>query len=1100
MKTNYIALINIFIFIQCIAFGQALRSYDFNLEFFNGYYISIIGSDTTKIDTSLIVVKYIEDILMNEISEIEEQYNLTAENISSLGFYTYLMPRDSMYIPLAQKINDDPKVQYFQMNFELKYHSLPNDELSFNQWYLETIEGYKGWEIEMGKSNIRVAVIGSGVYWDHEDLGPGQDGYENIYHNPGEDDWQIWNDPSTGDGCDGICNTSINDPNEKVDDWKGYEFTLPSGYSNNDSRPNVGSFYEDHETLVAGIIAAKTNNGIGVSGIAGGNHQMGISVIPIKLGDNLGIYWAVPLRKAIDYAINGLEPRADIIQLSLGNQFYYDAQIDVLLNNFYEYPVLPNNTGGLTIASSGNSTPYANWVAWPAIRPWVISVTATDQDDFLAPFGVVYHPYEPETLQIEIAAPGMDIYSTSSVSNGVSNYGWGTGSSFSSPMVSATAGLIWSANPSLSNFEVREILQNSADKVHDGLYNYDFNPTYPGLSEELGFGRLNVYNALKMAIDCQLVTPIVINTDITWEENKLLTGDIIINTGNTLTINGNVFMADDTKIVVQNGAELIINNGLISNSEWCGNNGTWYGIEVWGNVNSPFDSEQGKVIIKNGGEIRNSQAGIYAYRPGLDPSFAFYKGGIVQASNAIFRNNGVTVSLYDYSYVSKSSFKDCLFIYDDDYINENPFQRFVYLKNMNGIGFINCKFINESLQNYIGKGIDSYNSRFTVDGKCLDPLPSMGDCREWAYSEFNNLMYGVYAVMTTSAKNLGIKRTNFVANQKGVFIGGTTSAQVVRCNFKIPGLVGLAYGLYLERSTAYQVEENNFFNSSPANNGYIGLYVNHSGGNPNEIYNNVFYNLDYAFVSLNQNRGLADGLKIKCNEFTDCNSDISVLKNMSGTYMGISPNQGSSGFQANAPAGDRFSWTGPVGTPTDINNQANHFNYYYHVDDNYRLKPEFFTVNTVNIIANPDAPWSLEGSCPSNLGGSGGHLDDQVLKSMMVTYANSADSLSLLIQDLEDSGNTQTLKWEIDLSVPQQALQVYNQIMSVTPFVSDTVMAAAIEKESVLIDAMIRDVMVASPESAKDDKLLEKLDNRFNPIPDYMLGQILQGRSLVSAY
>ncbi|MCF8366933.1 MAG: T9SS type A sorting domain-containing protein, partial [Bacteroidales bacterium] len=65
---------------------------------------------------------------------------------------------------------------------------------------------------------------------------------------------------------------------------------------------------------------------------------------------------------------------------------------------------------------------------------------------------------------------------------------------------------------------------------------------------------------------------------------------------------------------------------------------------------------------------------------------------------------------------------------------------------------------------------------------------------------------------------------------------------------------------------------------------------------------------------------------------------------------------------------------------------------------------------------------------------------------------------------------------------------------------SDTVMGAAIQKEDVLPDAMIRDVMVASPESAKDDALLEKLNQRTNPPPAYMLAQILQGRSLVSVY
>jgi len=72
--------------------------------------------------------------------------------------------------------------------------------------------------------------------------------------------------------------------------------------------------------------------------------------------------------------------------------------------------------------------------------------------------------------------------------------------------------------------------------------------------------------------------------------------------------------------------------------------------------------------------------------------------------------------------------------------------------------------------------------------------------------------------------------------------------------------------------------------------------------------------------------------------------------------------------------------------------------------------------------------------------------------------------------------------------------------MSNSPYISDTVMESAIEKENVLPNVMIRDVMVANPHNAKDDALIEKIDERTDPMPGYMKAQILQGSSLISVF
>ncbi len=93
-------------------------------------------------------------------------------------------------------------------------------------------------------------------------------------------------------------------------------------------------------------------------------------------------------------------------------------------------------------------------------------------------------------------------------------------------------------------------------------------------------------------------------------------------------------------------------------------------------------------------------------------------------------------------------------------------------------------------------------------------------------------------------------------------------------------------------------------------------------------------------------------------------------------------------------------------------------------------------------------------------------------------------------------GIQKSLNSEIETSSPPEAVQVYNELMAESPNLSEAVVESTIEKETVLPNAMVRDVMVANPHTAKSLVLLEKLDDRFDPMPDYMKAQILAGRSI----
>jgi subtilisin family serine protease len=167
---------------------------------------------------------------------------------------------------------------------------------------------------------------------------------------------------------------------------------------------------------------------------------------------------------------------ARVIQLSLS--VGQSSAIDAALQMAYE------DFGLLIVCSSGNGG--SGSVSYPSRNPFVMAVGATNQSDSRAGFSQF-------GTDLEIAAPGTSIRTTS-INNGYTST---QGTSFSSPIISAVAGLIWSLNPALTNEEVRTILHMSADQV--GGYDYQHDPMRPGHSLELGFGRINVLTAVQMA-------------------------------------------------------------------------------------------------------------------------------------------------------------------------------------------------------------------------------------------------------------------------------------------------------------------------------------------------------------------------------------------------------------------------------------------------------------------------------------------------------------------------------------------------------------------------------------------------------------------------
>lgn len=393
------------------------------------------------------------------IKNIESKLGVTLVRSNKLGYYDFKLHSKSSFSPnvlndFSKLLNTDKVYANIQGNFLTE---APNDPRYRSQWGLPKLEAEKAWEITAGANNVIVAVIDSGVDWTHEDLGIGNDDYENIYLNPGEDAWSNPNDPSSGNGKD-------DDGNGLIDDWKGWDYEK----NNNDSR----DVYK-HGTHVAGIVAGKTNNGIGISGIAGGLKGEGCKIMPIQVANK-----AADIKVSIfdDAVIYAADNGADIIQLSLNVPASQNPAFGEALTYAYD-------KGVFIVCSSGNGNKATEY---PASHPKVFGVGATTNRDSRASFSSYGE-------QLDLAAPGDGIVST----RPNNAYASDRGTSFASPMVSGVAALLLSVNKSLSNKKIADILRTSADKV--GGYKYDWSSQKPGHSKELGYGRLNAFKAVKEA-------------------------------------------------------------------------------------------------------------------------------------------------------------------------------------------------------------------------------------------------------------------------------------------------------------------------------------------------------------------------------------------------------------------------------------------------------------------------------------------------------------------------------------------------------------------------------------------------------------------------
>ncbi|HSC62507.1 MAG TPA: S8 family serine peptidase [Caldimonas sp.] len=380
---------------------------------------------------------------------------------------------------LAARIAVEGDVEYAVADERKHIVAVPNDPLYaagpavtatnggpvVGQWYLKppgaagdanntapaAINAQQAWDITTGSASVVVAVLDTGVRFDHPDLKGG-----NVL--PGYD--MVTDDASSGD----------NDPGRDTDALDPGDFVTAAEAANiPNCSPSPSSSWHGTQTL--GLIGAATNNGVGIASVGRSVRVMPVRVLG-KCGGydsdiQAGIRWAAGLH--VPNVPDNATP-ARVINMSLGGEAACDqGYIDAIGQ--------ANAAGTVVVASAGNSSGHP--VSSPANCPGAIGVAALRHVGDKVGFSDI-------GPQITIAAPGGNCINTgtgqaclypivTTTNKGTTtpisgppgagytdSFDASLGTSFSSPLVAGTVALMLSANPSLTPAQVKAKLQSTA--------------------------------------------------------------------------------------------------------------------------------------------------------------------------------------------------------------------------------------------------------------------------------------------------------------------------------------------------------------------------------------------------------------------------------------------------------------------------------------------------------------------------------------------------------------------------------------------------------------------------------------------------------------
>ncbi len=341
---------------------------------------------------------------------VEQLRALGATDVADLA----PIPALAVSAPEVTALRGVAGVRYVERLRSRRQSFVPNDPLLPRQWYATQNRSFDAWTELPPLAAVRVAVIDSGIDGTHPELRGRIAASKSFVAGPATVDTQ------------------------------------------------------GHGTFVAGLIAAETNDGVGIAGLAPAAELLVAKVvgpqrsIPVE-AEARAIRWAVASgARIINMSLGGLrDPR------NPGRDTYSQLEADAVA-----YAV---SKGVLVVAAVGNSdqSPSQPWsyASWPAALPHVLGVSALSRTGGSPAFS----NRDPQFN--DIAAPGEEILSTFPLpltaafpacaeqgysSCGPTDYRSAEGTSFAAPQVTAAAAMLLATSPSLSPDQVVALLEQSA--------------------------------------------------------------------------------------------------------------------------------------------------------------------------------------------------------------------------------------------------------------------------------------------------------------------------------------------------------------------------------------------------------------------------------------------------------------------------------------------------------------------------------------------------------------------------------------------------------------------------------------------------------------
>lgn len=291
------------------------------------------------------------------------------------------------FFSIAQTLADSGLIETVQKNYLFQPEAIPNDPDYSIQLHFPQVGIPQAWDLTTGREDIFIAVLDTGLDADHLDLSDRIVGGWNVFNN-----------------------------NADYDDVVG------------------------HGTLVAGVMGAASNNGLGVSGVTWGCPLLGI-----RVSDTDGRASARHIAAGILWAVGH---GARVINVSFAPLWSNRVVQSAVKHAF--------NRGSLVVISAGN----AGGVNTSRGYSEALFVGAVDAGNVIASFSDT-GPF------VDLAAPGVALYSTADGGG----YALASGTSFSAPMIAGIAALMWSANPNLRPTTIQSVLRSTATDA--GAAGYD---------------------------------------------------------------------------------------------------------------------------------------------------------------------------------------------------------------------------------------------------------------------------------------------------------------------------------------------------------------------------------------------------------------------------------------------------------------------------------------------------------------------------------------------------------------------------------------------------------------------------------------------------